>query len=117
MSVRLLFSVWLLIASAVGAAPDAVALKDPADYLFLDNGQVRLGVKKSSGAGIAWFSMSGSERNLINHWDRGRLVQQSYYGDLAAAREGGMTLREAVKPLAKHLGISASDLYRLAADQ
>jgi 16S rRNA (cytidine1402-2'-O)-methyltransferase len=36
---------------------------------------------------------------------------------LAAAREGGMTLREAVKPLAKHLGISASDLYRIAAEQ
>ncbi len=34
---------------------------------------------------------------------------------LAAAREGGMTLREAVKPLAKHLGVSASDLYRLVA--
>jgi 16S rRNA (cytidine1402-2'-O)-methyltransferase len=33
---------------------------------------------------------------------------------LAAAREGGMTLREAVKPLAKHLGVSASDLYRMA---
>ena len=32
----------------------------------------------------------------------------------AAAREGGMTLREAVKPLAKHLGVSASELYRLA---
>jgi 16S rRNA (cytidine1402-2'-O)-methyltransferase len=38
---------------------------------------------------------------------------QTYLG---AAREGGMTLREAVKPLAKHLGVSASDLYRLAAD-
>lgn len=33
---------------------------------------------------------------------------------LAAARAGGMTLREAVKPLAKHLGASASELYRLA---
>ncbi len=33
---------------------------------------------------------------------------------LAAAREGGMTLREAVKPLARHLGVNASDLYRLA---
>ena len=33
---------------------------------------------------------------------------------LAAAREGGMTLREAVKPLAKHLGVNASELYRLA---
>jgi 16S rRNA (cytidine1402-2'-O)-methyltransferase len=38
---------------------------------------------------------------------------QTYLG---AAREGGMTLREAVKPLAKHLGVSASELYRLAAD-
>ncbi len=81
MSVRLLFCIWLLIASAVNGAPDAAGLKDPADYLFLDNGQVRLGVKRSSGAGIAWFSMSGTERNLINHWDRGRLVQQSYYGE------------------------------------
>jgi 16S rRNA (cytidine1402-2'-O)-methyltransferase len=33
---------------------------------------------------------------------------------LAAAREGGMTLREAVKPLAKHLGVSAAELYRMA---
>ena len=33
---------------------------------------------------------------------------------LAAAREGGMTLREAVKPLAKHLGIPASEAYRRA---
>jgi 16S rRNA (cytidine1402-2'-O)-methyltransferase len=36
---------------------------------------------------------------------------------LDAAREGGMTLREAVKPLARHLGIPASELYRLAADR
>lgn len=34
---------------------------------------------------------------------------------LDAAREGGMTLREAVKPLAKHLGVNASELYKLAA--
>lgn len=33
---------------------------------------------------------------------------------IAAAREGGMTLREAVKPLARHLGREASELYRLA---
>lgn len=36
---------------------------------------------------------------------------------LDAAREGGMTLREAIKPLAKHLGASASDLYKLAAER
>jgi hypothetical protein len=51
------------------------------DFLFVDNGQVRMGVKKSSGAGIAWFSESKSDRNVINHWDRGRLIQQSYYGE------------------------------------
>ena len=45
MSVRLLFCIWLLIASAVGGAPDTAGLKGPADHLFLDNGQVRLGVK------------------------------------------------------------------------
>ena len=50
------------------------------DWVYLDNGQVRLGVKQSSGAGIGWFSTSGSARNLINDWDRGRLIQQSYYG-------------------------------------
>ena len=36
---------------------------------------------------------------------------------LDAAREGGMTLREAVKPLARHLGLPASDLYRMAAQR
>ncbi len=36
---------------------------------------------------------------------------------LDAAREGGMTLREAVKPLAKHLDTNASDLYKLAAER
>lgn len=51
------------------------------DWVFLDNGQVRLGVKKNYGAGIGWFSQSGSTRNLINDWDTGRLVQQSYYGE------------------------------------
>ncbi|MBI4911926.1 MAG: 16S rRNA (cytidine(1402)-2'-O)-methyltransferase [Acidobacteria bacterium] len=36
---------------------------------------------------------------------------------LDAARDGGLTLREAVKPLAKHLGVSASEVYRLAAER
>jgi len=36
---------------------------------------------------------------------------------LDAARDGGMTLREAAKPLARHLGVSASEVYRLAVDR
>jgi hypothetical protein len=50
------------------------------DWVFIDNGKLRLGVIKSSGAGIGWLSQGAGARNLINHWDRGRLVQQSYYG-------------------------------------
>jgi hypothetical protein len=60
----------------IGGAP----AENADDWIYLDNGQVRLGVKKTSGAGIGWFSASGSARNLINDWDCGRLVQQSYYG-------------------------------------
>lgn len=36
---------------------------------------------------------------------------------LDAAREGGMTLREAVKPLARHMGANASEIYKLAAER
>jgi len=50
-------------------------------WAYLDNGSVRLGVKKSSGAAIGYFSTSQSRRNLLNHYDHGRLVQQSYYGN------------------------------------
>ncbi len=52
----------------------------PSEWVYLDNGEVRLGVKRASGAAVAWFSESGSERNLVNHFDHGRLIQQSYYG-------------------------------------
>lgn len=51
------------------------------DWAFLDNGEIRIGVKKTSGACIGWLSQSGSSRNLLNHHDKGRFVQQSFYGD------------------------------------
>lgn len=50
------------------------------DFVYLDNGQVKIGVKKSSGAAVGYFSASDSKENLLNHYDHGRLVQQSYYG-------------------------------------
>ena len=51
------------------------------DWVYLDNGQIRLGALKTSGAAIGYLVLSGSTRNLLNHIDHGRLVQQSYYGD------------------------------------
>ncbi len=47
---------------------------------FLSNGQVKIGVDLSSGGSTFWFSELPADRNLLNHFDRGRFVQQSYYG-------------------------------------
>jgi len=68
----------LILALAATASP--AADKRPDKWVFLDNGTVKIGVLRNRGAGIAWFSKSGSGDNLVNHWDHGRLVQQSYYG-------------------------------------
>jgi hypothetical protein len=66
---------------AVAQCPAAEPANDaPPELVYIDNGEIRLGVKRSSGGAIAWLSPSGSEKNLLNHFDRGRLVQQSYYG-------------------------------------
>lgn len=54
---------------------------NPADWVFLDNGVIRIGVKKTAGAAIGWLSRSGSQTNLLDHWDEGRFIQQSYYGE------------------------------------
>ncbi|HSH15106.1 MAG TPA: hypothetical protein VLD18_03665, partial [Verrucomicrobiae bacterium] len=61
----------LLVTSCTLSAADPAST--PEDITFIDNGQIRIGVKKSSGCGIAWFSSGSGGRNLVNHWDRGRL--------------------------------------------
>lgn len=68
----------LFLSGAAVSSP--AADRNQADWTYLDNGQVRIGVKKNSGACIGYFSKSGTERNLLNHWDQGRFIQQSYYG-------------------------------------
>jgi hypothetical protein len=37
------------------------------DWVYLDNGKLRLGVIRSSGGAIAFLTQSGSPRNLLNH--------------------------------------------------
>lgn len=63
----------------------SLALAAPAgaqeEWTFLDNGRVRLGVNRSAGGAIGWLSESGASENLLNHYDHGRYVQQSWYGD------------------------------------
>jgi hypothetical protein len=45
----------------------------------LDNGVIRVGIDANAGGVISYVSPSGSSTNLINTYDLGREVQQSYY--------------------------------------
>ena len=51
------------------------------DATYISNGEVQIGVDLNRGGAIFHFSESGTKRNLLNHYDEGRFVQQSYYGD------------------------------------
>ena len=48
---------------------------------YIENGDLRLGVDLESGGSIVHFSRVSQPRNLLNRFDRGRFIQQSYYGD------------------------------------
>jgi hypothetical protein len=67
--------VWLAALALLAAA--AAAAERP---LFLDNGAVRLGIDLGSGGSVFHFGPSAGATNLLNHFDRGRFIQQSYYG-------------------------------------
>ena len=56
------------------------AEEPPKGEKFLSNGEVKIGVDLSSGGSVFWFSELPGDRNLLNHFDRGRFIQQSYYG-------------------------------------
>ncbi|MGL4401660.1 MAG: hypothetical protein ACRCXD_17505 [Luteolibacter sp.] len=58
-----------------------LAAKPSVSWEYLDNGSIRIGVDKSRGAAIGYFALSTEKRNLLNHYDEGRSIQQSYYGD------------------------------------
>ncbi|HCN28315.1 MAG TPA: hypothetical protein DIT64_05990 [Verrucomicrobiales bacterium] len=67
-----LLAILLAGCAATAAAQDG--------WLWIDDGLARLGVDLKAGACIGWFSRSGGE-NLLNTFDAGRYLQQSYYGD------------------------------------
>ncbi len=66
----------LLLVALVSPQEEA----DPPGHLFLDNGTIRLGVDLESGGSVFHFSRGPKQRNLLNHHDRGRFIQQSWYG-------------------------------------
>lgn len=70
---------WLALGVLLCQLPGSAA-EPRGDWLYLDNGHIRLGVDRSAGASIGFFGESATGRNLLNHYDKGRFIQQSYYG-------------------------------------
>lgn len=69
------FSVF--VAASVWAWP--VRAQDFAES-YLDNGVIKVGVNTNGyGGSITYLSLSGTTNNLINNYDLGRQVQQSYF--------------------------------------
>lgn len=54
--------------------------KTATDVRFIENGRYKLGVDMRSGGSVFWLSEMPDGPNLLNHADRGRFIQQSYYG-------------------------------------
>ena len=61
--------------SAVGGHP-----KPTPKMLFLQNELIKIGVDEAAGGGIAYFSKAKDGKNVLNAYDLGRYIQQSYYG-------------------------------------
>ena len=71
-----------LLAAGIGcstATGFAVAAETD-DWIWLGNRDLKVGLLRSSGGAIGWLSAAGASRSLVNSFDRGRLVQQSWYG-------------------------------------
>lgn len=66
----------------INGGPRPIGLK----WSFLDNGSLRVGVSLDSGAAIGYLGYAGQSRNYIDVTDRGRFLQQSYYGPVLDGR-------------------------------
>jgi hypothetical protein len=72
---------FLLIATVHQSMSPGQNADKPDDMVWLKNSTVKVGLKRSSGGAIAWIGKRDGDRSLINSHDRGRLVQQSWYGE------------------------------------
>jgi hypothetical protein len=91
---------------------------DPSDgLLYLSNSRLRIGMDPKRGGAITYLSSpvmptEWAGRNLVNTWDSGRLIQQSYYG--AWARLPAYALRVLVMcccRIAEHATLVVSALW------
>ncbi|MFM7245199.1 MAG: autotransporter-associated beta strand repeat-containing protein [Planctomycetaceae bacterium] len=85
-----------VVASWASCPPQAVA-----QIQYLDNGAIRLGVDTTKGGAIVALQPSGtlgSGSNVVNTFDLGRLVQQSYYSGPSSFVPAGATQHPSWSP-------------------
>lgn len=84
---RLLVSIgcWLLIAALMTAEAN--------DVDFIENEFLKLGVDRTAGGAVAWISQPSATSSVVNSFDRGRLLQQSYYGRVDGSQWNGKPWR------------------------
>ncbi|MFC7336027.1 hypothetical protein ACFQY0_02465 [Haloferula chungangensis] len=68
-----------LLISSLQGVEEPPAVPDPENMLFLQDGDLRIGIDRSKGASITWLSWNDYPENTVNIYDPGRLIQQSYY--------------------------------------
>ncbi|MDF1824282.1 MAG: hypothetical protein P1U68_06550 [Verrucomicrobiales bacterium] len=76
------FLTLVLLIGAVQAGPVKTPNIGPsgkAELLFIDNGEIRVGIDREMGAAITHLSGAAYRKNMVNIHDPGRLIQQSYY--------------------------------------
>jgi hypothetical protein len=78
---------------AVAQQPVTKDIEQTHDWVYLENSVLRVGLLRSHGGAIAYLSSRGSDFNTLNHYDHGRLIQQSYYGDDDGSRWAGKPWR------------------------
>ena len=59
---------------------------DNADFSYISNKKIKIGVIKNYGAIIGFFSKMPDGKNFINTYDAGREIQQSFYGGYDGSR-------------------------------
>lgn len=76
MRLRFIFFIALLLPAA------GLRAAEVPHWHYLQNDQLKIGINLNAGACIGWLSTAKEpEKNVLNTYDPGRYVQQSYYGD------------------------------------
>jgi hypothetical protein len=70
-----------LLPTRVGRLGHPSANAQDWDEVQIQNAFFTLKVSRAAGGAITYLSRAGSDRNVVNRWDTGRLIQQSYYGN------------------------------------